>query len=175
MEFIMHDIPFILQKIQSDFLAKNEMLSLMHSIHFWRCYDLQKIINSITPEDRVKADLENITVEQYVFNKWMIELEKSGDGFKTGFRTTALPSKPVKLSWWKCWFWWIIPGFFLGVDDRMKFCGWKIGHCLNCDADPYDGSVECWDYDAGWFRGALIRCNKCGQLRWQVGESGRDY
>lgn len=132
-------------------------------------------MNYISDIDVICADLQNITLQQYAFNKWMDELEKSGDGFKTGFRTTALPSKPVKLSWWKCWFWWAIPEFFLGVDDRIRFRGWKIGHCLNCDASPYDGTVEAWDYDAGWHRGALIRCNKCGQLRWQAGESGRDY
>ena len=141
----------------------------------WSNYLLNNIMNPITDEDRVNADLEGITPEQYAFNKWMTDLEKHGDGFKTRFRTTALPSKPVKLSWWKCWFWWAIPGFFLGVDDRMRFRGWKIGHCLNCDASPYDGTIEAWSYDANWYRGALIRCNKCGQLRWQAGESGRDY
>ena len=130
---------------------------------------------NLTKVDRINALLQDITLEQYAFNKWMDELEKSGDGFKIGLRTPALSSKPVKLSWWKCWFWWIVPGFFLGVDDRIRFRGWKIGHCLNCDADPYNGVVECWDWDCGWHRGALIRCNKCKQLRWQPGESGSDY
>ena len=125
--------------------------------------------------DRICAFLQGISLKQYAFNKWMEDLEKSGDGFKTGFRLTAIPYKPIKLSWWKCWFWWAIPGFFLGVDDRMRFKGWKIGHCLNCNANPYDGTVECWDWDASWFRGALIRCNKCKQLRWQPGRCGRDY
>ena len=141
--------------------------------YYVKNFNLNELMNSITSEDRINADLEGITIEQYVFNKWMNN-EKIGNGFKTGFRISK-SCNPVKLSWWKCWFWWAIPGFFLGVDDRMRFKGWKIGHCLNCDASPYDGVVECWDYDVGWFRGALIRCNKCGQLRWQEGEHGRDY
>ena len=105
----------------------------------------------------------------------MDQLERAGDGFKTGFKTKSDGPLPIKLTWWKCWFWWLIPGVFLGTDDRIRFHGWDIGHCLNCDADPYDGQVEAWSYDGNWFRGALIRCNRCGQLRWQPGESGRDY
>ena len=142
---------------------------------FWHNPILNDIFNPATTEDLVNADLEGVTINQYCFNKWMDDLEKSGDSFKTGFRISPLPHKPIKLSWWKCWFWWTIPGFFLGVDDRMRFKGWKIGHCLNCDANPYDGTVEAWSYDANWYHGALIRCNKCGQHRWQPGESGRDY
>lgn len=138
--------------------------------------DIIARIENLTEADRINAHLQGITLKQYAFNKWLDELEKNRDGFKTGFRTTALPSKLVKLSWWKCWFWWIVPGFFLGVDDRIRFRGWKIGHCLNCDASPYDGMVECWDFDDDWFRrGVLIRCNKCKQLRWQPGRCGRDY
>lgn len=134
---------------------------------FWHnCY-LHQLMNLPSNEDRVNADLQDITLEQYMFNKWLVELEKSKDGFKRKL--------PIELTWWKCWFWWAIPGFFLGVDDRMRFKGWNIGHCLNCDADPYDGTVEAWSYDGNWYRGALIRCNKCGQLRWQVGEYGTDY
>ena len=59
---------------------------------------------NLTEVDRINALLQDITLEQYAFNKWMDELEKSGDGFKIGLRTPALSSKPVKLSWWKCWF-----------------------------------------------------------------------
>ena len=139
----------------------------------WQSYRLQFRLNrpaiNASEEDKVNADLQGITLKQYKFNQWKEEIEKSG------YNSFRLLEKPVKLSWWKCWFWWAIPGFFLGVDDRMKFCGWKIGHCLNCDADPYDGTVEAWSYDNNWFRGALIRCNRCGQLRWQPGDSGRDY
>lgn len=134
---------------------------------FWHnCY-LHQLMNLPSNEDRVNADLQDITLEQYMFNKWLVELEKSKDGFKRKL--------PIKLTWWKCWFWWAIPGFFLGVDDRMRFKGWNIGHCLNCNANPYDGTVEAWSYASSWYRGALIRCNKCGQLRWQAGEYGTDY
>jgi len=123
----------------------------------------------ITEEDRVNADLQNITVKQYTFNKWFDAINKTKDGFKLVSHNGCIP---VRLTWWKCWFWWIIPDFFLGVDYCIRFRGWKIGHCLNCDANPYDGTVEAWCFDAGWHRGALIRCNKCSQLRWQLGESG---
>ena len=141
----------------------------------WCTEHLHYVFNSLTDEDKVQADLQNITLEQYRFNKWMEELEKHGDGFKTGFKSKYEGMFPIKLSRWKCWFWWLIPGFFLGVDDRIRFRGWNIGHCLNCNADPYAGQVEAWNYDGNWFRGALIRCSKCGQLRWQPGESGRDF
>ena len=125
------------------------------------------IINA-SDEDKVNADLQGITLKQYKFNQWKEEIEKSGYGFR-------LLEKLVKLTWWKCWFWSLLPNFILGVDDCVRFRGWKIGHCLNCDANPYDGTVEAWSYDNNWFRGALIRCNRCGQRRWQPGESGRDY
>lgn len=140
----------------------------------WRIKQLHEIFNQITDEDRVQADLHGITIEQYVCNQWIDQLEQNGDGFKTGFKIKNDGHFPVKLTWWKCWFWWCLPKFILGTDP-IKFRGWSIGHCLNCDANPYDGQVEAWSYDGNWFRGALIRCNKCGQLRWQAGESGRDY
>ena len=142
---------------------------------FWHNWCLHQISNHPTIEDTVNADIQNITLEQYMFNKWLDELERSGDGFKTGYNKKHQGPLPVKLTWWKCWFWWAIPGFFLGVDDRMRFKGWNIGHCLNCDANPYDGTVEAWSYDGNWYHGALIRCNKCGQLRWQAGEYGTNY
>ena len=141
----------------------------------WYSERLYRNFYQPTDEDRVQADLQGITIEQHVFNNWMNFLEKEGDGFTTGFKNKYDGPFPVKLTWWKCWFWWLIPGFFLGTNDRIRFHGWKIGHCLNCDANPYDGQVEAWNYDGGWFRGALIRCNKCKQLRWQPSESGRDY
>ena len=141
----------------------------------WHIEYLNRLFYQLTDEDRVQADLQGISIRQYAFNKWMDQLERAGDGFKTGFKTKSDGPLPIKLTWWKCWFWWLIPGVFLGTDDRIRFHGWDIGHCLNCDADPYDGQVEAWSYDGNWFRGALIRCNRCGQLRWQPGESGRDY
>lgn len=142
---------------------------------FWNNLTLNDLFNPPTAEDLVNADLEGVTIEQYRFNKWIARLEKEGDGFMKGMKIKSDGPIHVKLAWWKCWFWWAIPGFFLGVDDRIKFRGWKIGRCLNCDANPYDGTVEAWSYDANWYRGALIRCNKCKQLRWQPGESGTDY
>lgn len=135
----------------------------------WSTYELHRIMNSIGQDDdecQVKADLENITVEQYVFNEWMKQLEERGDGFKTGFKTKNEGPFPIKLSWLKCWFWWLLPEKVLGT-RRHFFSRWKIGHCLNCDASPYDGQVEAWSYDSHWHKGALIRCGKCGQLRWQ--------
>ena len=127
--------------------------------------------------DKVNADLEGISVRQYLFNKWMDELEKTDNGFKL----TAHYYKPVKLAWWKCWFWWCLHDFILGT-NYLRFRGWKIGHCLNCDANPYDGTVEAWSiveawsFDSNLHRGALIRCNKCRQLRWQPAYGvGRDY
>ena len=141
---------------------------------FWKHWLANQLENNASSEDQVNADLENVTIKQYRFNKWLDFLEKSGDGFFTGFKTKPSGPVHVKLAWWKCWFWWAIPGFFLGVDDRMRFKGWKIGHCLNCDANPYDGTVEAWSYDGNWYHGALIKCNRCGQLRWQFGEIGYD-
>lgn len=138
----------------------------------WKNRYLHNLFSSITEEDYVQADLQNITVKQYLFNKWLDELEKYGDGFKTGFRSRYENKFSVKLTWWKCWFWWCLPDLLLEVDNPIYFSGWKIGHCLNCDANPYDGQVEAWSYDNGWCRGALIRCNKCGQLRWQPVERG---
>ena len=148
---------------------------VVSNVSFWSNQILQDVMNPSTSEDQVAADLEGITLKQYRFNKWMAELDKFGDGFKTGFKTRCDGPSNVKLARWKCWFWWAIPGLFLGVDDRMRFKGWKIGHCLNCDADPYDGTVEAWSYDGNWYHGALIRCNKCRQLRWQNGECGHVY
>lgn len=138
----------------------------------WRNYRHQFHMNmpviDASEEDKVNADLLGITLKQYKFNQWVYTLETLGDGFR-------LLEKPIKLAWWKCWFWSLLPSFVLGVDDGIRFRGWSIGHCLNCDANPYDGTVEAWSYDGIWYRGALIRCCKCGQLRWQPGESGRDY
>ena len=118
----------------------------------------------MTEEDYVQADLQNITVKQYLFNKWKTKIEQH-----YGF---CYEKTPIMLSWWKCWLWWFLPDLLLEVDDPICFSGWRIGHCLNCDANPYDGQVEAWSFDNGWFRGALIRCNKCGQLRWQPVERG---
>ena len=115
----MHELPYILQntlkKIQSDLLA--ERLRLMHSIHVWHCYDLQKTMNSITPEDRVNADLEDITVEQYAFNKWMNELEEANDAKETFTQCIMFTSSfhsPVKGGGaWEAdeeytdWQWWL--------------------------------------------------------------------
>lgn len=97
-------------------------------------------------------------------------MQKCGDEF-----AMLNEAHQVKLSWWKCWFWWLLPSWLLGVNDKMRFHSWDIGHCLNCDANPYDGTIVAWSYDCNWFRGALIRCNKCRQLRWQEGERGFLY
>ncbi len=141
----------------------------------WNDYVLRERLSSFTYEDKIQADLQGIALKQYAFNKWMDELERSGDGFNTCFKLSYDVPRPIKLAWWKCWFWWLIPCFFLGTNNRIRFRGWKIGHCLNCNASPYNGQVEKWNYDGSCFRGALIRCGKCGQLRWQPGEFGRDY
>ena len=137
---------------------------------FWSNYMLPAVMNAPSDEDRISSDLEHLTVEQHMFNKWMHEIESTGDRLD-GFRHIT----PVKLAKWKCWLWWMLPSSILGVDDSMRFYGWKIGHCLNCNADPYDGVVEAWSYDYGFCNGALIRCSKCKQLRWQSGGCGRDY
>lgn len=129
--------------------------------HHWRK------IHRITPEDRINASLRGISVEQYISDQIIEPLKGTSKGFR-------MLSKPIKLSRMKCWFWTLLPGFVLG-DDPIHFRTWDIGKCLNCDADPYDGSVLAWDYDSRWYRGALIKCNKCGCLRWQQGESGMDY
>ena len=134
---------------------------------YWSNFTLYCIMSKFTAEDAVNADLEGLTVDQYRFNKWYKEIESTRRFDKYG--------KDVELAWWKCWLWALLPSFLLGVNDSVKFRGWKIGHCLNCDASPYDGKVEAWSYGSNFYRGALIRCSKCGQLRWQSGESGLDY
>ena len=121
----------------------------------------------LTDSDKIDKDLQNITELQAKFNKW----------FKSEFHfhgSEDFLQNPVKLNVFKCLFWPFLPKFVLGSDD-IKFRGWSIGHCLNCDASPYDCQVEAWSYDGYWYRGALLRCNKCGQLRWQPGECGTDY
>lgn len=132
----------------------------------WLTPTLFRIMNHPTAEDRVRADLEMISLDQYMHNKFIDQLKRHYLAFDK--------TKPMKLSWWKCWFWMLLPKFILGVDP-IKFKEWNIGHCLNCNANPYDGVVEAWSYSKNWFRGALIRCNKCNQLRWQPGEIVINY
>lgn len=135
---------------------------------WWISPNLFEIMTKATEEDKVRADLEMVSLKQYMFNRWMSMCQKCIGGFNR-------PCNRVKLSRFKCWFWRVLPKSILGVDDRSKFKHWSIGHCLNCTADPYDGVVEAWSYYGNLFRGALIRCNKCNQLRWQFGESNIDY
>lgn len=74
--------------------------------------------------------------------------------------------KPISLSKFKCWFWWMLPKSYLGADP-IKFKDWKIGHCLNCDASPYDCKVLSWSSRSMMYRGTLLKCNRCGEVRWQ--------
>ena len=134
----------------------------------WTSPDLCNIFFDASEEDRIQADLENITRRQYIFNHWLTTIDSTENGFRK-------KKKKVKLSRWKCWLWTFLPNWACGGYDSIVFRNWSIGHCLNCDADPYDGTVEAWSYDNSFYRGALIRCNKCGQLRWQVGDIGTDY
>lgn len=132
--------------------------------------DLRCHLIEPTWQDKVDADIAGISLKQHMFNTWMSNVDKTPDSFEY-----VAECRRVKLSWWKCAFWWMIPKFILNIDDAIKFRGWSIGHCLNCDANPYDGTVYAWAYDSHWHRGALIKCNKCGQFRWQEGECGTDY
>lgn len=118
----------------------------------------------LDPYEKVMADLEGLSREQFMFNLWKRDLEEHGDGF-------AMLGKPIELAWWKCWFWMLLPEVALGA-SQLKFMGWKIGHCLNCNAKPYDGKIVSWGYGHYWYHGALIKCNQCGQLRWQSGSQG---
>ena len=127
---------------------------------FWNTFELDLQFNPITTEDHVQADLHNVSVNQYRFDKWL-------DCLNNAYVMNWLPH-PIRLSRWKCWLWPFLPKSILGA-NKDHFMLWSIGHCLNCDADPYDGQVEAWNYGGGWYEGAMIRCNRCGNLRWQHG------
>ena len=108
---------------------------------------------------RVKANLEGLSLSQYFMNEKIKKMDSIG-----------WLAVPCQLSRFKCAFWQFLPCSVLGVRDKSVFEGWKIRHCLNCDADPYDSEVVAWDVkERGIFirdYGALIRCKRCGQLRW---------
>ena len=126
----------------------------------WSNWSLQHALVKPSWEDKVGADIAGVTVEQYMFNKWMNNAAISFD---------MLPEdQRVKLSRWKYFLWPVLSRRMLGTEE-MNFMGWSIGHCLNCDASPYDGVVESWWKHGSIEHGALIRCNKCKQLRWQLG------
>lgn len=104
---------------------------------------------------RVKANLEGLTLSQYFMNEKIKKMH--GIGWL---------SVPYQLSRWKCLLWPFLSNSILGVRDKQVFEGWKIRHCLNCNADPYDSEVLAWDNNDNWNHGAMIRCKQCGQLRW---------
>ena len=121
----------------------------------------------LSEKDLVEADLSNITNAQAKFNKWFNE--------KFHFHGAEdFLDPPVKITRTKCLGWKLLPKSILGC-ERERFKGWDIGHCLNCDANPYDCVSLAWQFDAGGYHGALLKCSKCGQLRWQSRKSGRDY
>ncbi len=138
----------------------------------WSSWGVQHVLVKPSWEDKVDADMAGVTVEQHMFNKWISDGSIGFDLLPEGWR--------VKLSRWKYFLWPVLSRRVLGT-EKMNFIGWSIGHCLNCDASPYDGVVEAWTiistvYDASSrvhvaltpaAHGALIRCGKCGQLRWQ--------
>lgn len=117
---------------------------------------------------RVKANLEGLSLSQYFMNETIKKMTNIG-----------WLSVPCQLSRFKCAFWPFLPCSVLGVRDNSVFEGWKIRHCLNCDADPYDSEAVAWDVklDGGWSQahGALIRCKRCGQLRWCSRSSYREF
>ena len=130
----------------------------------WSTFELQLMFAEFTEEDYIQADLQGITIEQYLFNNWLEAIYYSQYLHKINAKNYKLEN-PIKLSRMRCWFW----PLFLKIDKfgMWNWCnGWKIGHCLNCDADPYDGYIEAWRISA-IDEGALIRCGKCKQLRWQ--------
>ena len=113
----------------------------------------------LTAQERIEADLHNLTDEQAKFNHW----------FNENFHfhgSEAFLDPPIKITKTKCLGWRILPTSILGC-NRQCFRGWDIGHCLNCDADPYDCQSLAWRFDGGGYHGALLKCNKCNQLRWQ--------
>lgn len=113
----------------------------------------------LSEKDLVEADLQNITVMQAQFNVWF--------NYRFHFHGGEyFLDPPVKMSKVKCLGWKFLPESILGC-KRECFKGWTIGHCLNCNADPYDCVSLAWQFDAGGYHGALLKCGKCGQLRWQ--------
>ena len=113
----------------------------------------------LSEKEHIEADLQNITTIQAKFNKWF-DLKFHFHG------SEQFLDPPVKITKIKCLGWQILPKSILGC-ERKHFNGWEIGHCLNCDADPYDCKAIAWSFDGSWYEGALLKCNKCGQLRWQ--------
>ena len=128
----------------------------------WHTYFLHSYFNPATDKERIQADLEGITIEQFKFNQW----------FNYAFHfhdNEHFLEPPVKITRIKCIGWKILPESILGC-KRECFKGWEIGHCLNCNANPYDCVSLAWQFDGGGYHGALLKCNKCGQLRWQTRE-----
>ena len=117
---------------------------------------------------RIKANLEGLTVSQYFMNENIKKMTNIG-----------WLLVQCQLSRFKCAFCKFLPCSVLEVRDKLVFEGWKIRHCLNCDADPYDSEAVAWD--AKWHNdfvrcyGALIRCKRCGQLRWRSQNSDYEF
>lgn len=118
---------------------------------------------------QIQADLEGITIDQYLENKY-IEHLKSEHFFKI-----FSPKEYISLTRWRK-FCNIFSGQGWISDGKNKHYigwGWETGKCKNCGA-TYPCTII-GSSNSAFCSGPLIQCDKCGSYRNQTYFHGTDH